>query len=244
VSGHEIRTNEELNYSLRYSLSEGDKNALSLSFFLAKLELIPDLSDYTILIDDPISSFDYSRKNTTINNLIILCKKVKCFILLTHDLAFANDFSKRLNYSCQNIKIIFNGTTSLFQKHDIESDTLTGIFKDLTVLNDYLEFGANTDSERRDVIRCIRPALEGIFRIKFFKKIKKNDWLGDIISKIRDSDGKSAFYRLQIYLSELSEVNDYSKDYHHSNPNYLEVPINDDELRNYVVRSLKLLEMI
>ncbi len=30
-------------------------------------------------------------------------------------------------------------------------------------------------------------------------------------------------------LSELSDINDYSKEYHHSNPYYFETPINDED---------------
>ena len=244
VSGHSLRTDEKSRYSLRYSLSEGDKNALSLSFFLAKLDILPDLANKTIIIDDPITSFDYSRKNTTINNLINLSNKVKMFILLTHDLSFANDVSRRLNYSCNNLKIDFNGTTSHIINHDIEKESMTGVFKDLTVLHEFLNNGAFNDTERRDIARCIRPALEGIFRIKFFREISRNEWLGNIIEKIRDSLPNSIYEPYKPHLSELIEINDYSKEYHHSNPYYFETPINDEELRNYVIRTIELLRKI
>lgn len=244
VSGHEIRTTEKSNYSLRYSLSEGDKNALALSFFLARLDLIEGLKDYTLIIDDPITSFDYSRKNTTLNNLISLGRKVKCFILLTHDLGFAGEFSRRINYQCKNLKIVFNGTTSLIKEHDIERETLTGIFKDITVLHEFLKTGADTDLQRRDTVRCIRPVIEGIFRIKYFGQIEKTEWLGDIIGKIRDCENGSPFYRLKDQLGELIEINDYCKEYHHSNPYYLEVPLNEEELRNYILRSIQLIQKI
>lgn len=105
--------------------------------------MLPNLTEYTIIIDDPITSFDYSRKSTTINNLVILSRKVKMFILMSHDLIFANEFSRRLNYSCNNLKIDYNGNTSYFIKHDIEKESLTGVFKDLTVLHEYLINGAD-----------------------------------------------------------------------------------------------------
>lgn len=242
ISGNSLRTTDKTKYSLKYSLSEGDKNALSLSFFLAKIDLLPNLQDQTIIIDDPITSFDYSRKNTTTNNLINLSKKVKLFILMTHDLTFANDFSRRLNYKCNNLKIDFNGGSSQFINHDIEKESLTGVFKDLTVLHEYLLKGAANDTERRDIARCIRPVLEGIFRIKFFREIERTEWLGDILGKIRDSVSGSIFEPFKTLLPELSEINDYSKEYHHSNPYYFETPINDEELRNYVIRTLDVLK--
>lgn len=244
VNGHSLKTDEKSLYSLRYALSDGDKNALSLSFFLAKIDLLPNIENYTIVIDDPITSFDYSRKSTTINKLVNLSKKVKMFILLTHDLTFANDFSRRLNYSCNNLKIDYNGTTSYFIKHDIETESLTGVFKDLTVLHEFLIKGAANDTERRDIARCIRPVLEGVFRIKFFREIERTEWLGDILGKIKASEPPSIFAPFKKLLSELSEINDYSKEYHHSNPYYFETPINDEELRNYVKRTIEILHVL
>ena len=41
-----------------------------------------------------------------------------------------------------------------------------------------------------------------------------------------------------------NDINDYSKTYHHSNPNYLEVPINTEELRSYCKRTIELLSKI
>lgn len=243
INGHSLKTEDKF-YSLRYSLSDGDKNALSLSFFLAKLDMLPNLGDQTVVIDDPITSFDYARKNTTINKLLALSKKVKMFILLSHDLVFANEFSRRLDYKCNNLKIEYNGTTSYILKHDIELESLTGVFKDLTVLHDYLNNGASSDMEKRDIARCVRPVLEGVFRIKFFKEIDRTEWLGDILGKIRDSQDGTTFFHLKNLLSELSEINDYSKEYHHSNPYYFETPINDAELRNYVSRTIEVLRVV
>lgn len=243
VQGYAITNTQE--YSLKYTLSEADKSALSLSFFLAKLELNQSIDNYTIVIDDPITSFDYSRKSSTINIINKLSNKVKQIIILTHDLKFAFDLYKKFpNNSCENIKINTNSETSYFQNHDIERENLSGIFKDLTVLNDYLLHGAKNDVERREVIRCIRPTIEGIFRIKFFGIIKSNEWLGDIIEKIRNSTIGSDFYKYHSNLDDITEINDYSKGYHHSNPQYFEASINDYELKIYVENTIKLIREI
>lgn len=59
---------------------------------------------------------------------------------------------------------------------------------------------------------------------------------------IRDADSTSPFCKLKPYLNEIEELNDYSKTYHHSNPNYIEVGISSIELRNYVRRTIALIE--
>ena len=194
-----------------------------------------------IIFDDPLSSLDYSRKSATINQLYFLSKKVNQLFVLTHDINFAKDLNKKFLNNKQILKIIFRNGTSEFVPYNIEQETLTGIFKDLTTLHSFLDCGVVTDFDRREVIRCIRPVIEGIFRIKFFKEIKPNEWLGNFIDKIRNSKSGDKFHHLLQYIDELSDINDYSKEYHHSNPSYMEIPINDSELRQYVHRTLNLI---
>lgn len=239
IKNYDVRSDSQ-SVSLKHTLSEGDKSALALSFFLARISIHENLDKKIIIFDDPISSFDSARRSVTINQLYNLSKKSKQFILLSHDISFVKDFFIKCE-QCQSLKIINTGDTSRIVEHDILHETMTGIFKDLTILYNYIERGANSDFGKREVIRCIRPTIEGLFRIKFFKNISSNEWLGDVIKKIRESTIEDNFYHLKPILDELIDINDYSKSYHHSNPNYLEMPINDEELRNYTQRTLDLL---
>ena len=111
-------------------------------------------------------------------------------------------------------------------------------------LRTYLSKGALTDLERREVIRCIRPVIEGIFRLKYFNIFTDKEWLGDFLGHIRNSDKASPLYRLNDYYDELSDINDYCKQYHHANPNYMEEPIFDEELRQFVQKTLDILAYI
>ena len=246
ICGHHITANQRSNRSaasLRYYLSDGDKNALALSFFLARMDMIPNLSSYVVVIDDPFTSFDSHRKMTTITQLTRLAKKVNQFFLLTHDLHFANDFNNACNEQILNLKIQTLNGSSAFFLHDIHIEMLTGFNKDLMTLRRFLDGKIPEDAiYLREVIRCIRPTLEGLFRIKYFNYINETQWLGDFIQMIRNADSSSPFYRLKHYLNEIEEINDYSKTYHHSNPNYIEVGISAIELRNYVKRTIALIE--
>ncbi len=239
IKNFDIRSDSE-SISLRHTLSEGDKSSFALSFFLAKLSLQENIHEKIIVFDDPISSFDLARRSVTINQLHNFSKKCDQIILLSHDINFVKDYSNKCG-ECLNLKINFDGDSSVINDHNIHIETMTGIFKDLTVMYDFLEKGANSDFDKREIIRCIRPAIEGIFRIKFFTQIKPHEWLGDMIKYIRESNSGDTFYHLKNILEDLSDINDYSKAYHHSNPNYLEVQINSEELRNYVNRTLQLI---
>lgn len=240
INGIEVRSDIS-NIPLKHTLSEGDKSSLSLSFFLARLDLLPHLEKRIIVFDDPISSFDTRRRRMTISILSRIASRAKQFFLLSHDIHFVKDFYDN-NQDCLNLKIVYKNESSVFIKHDIDIETMTGIYKDIYTLKKYLSNGANTDFEKREVIRCIRPVVEGIFRIKYF--FKDTEWLGDFLKKIRNSDKQSPLYRLREHYDDLSDINDYCKPYHHSNPKYMDIPIFDEELKLYVGRTLDVLAYI
>lgn len=244
IHSMEIKLNERNKYSLKYALSEGDKNALALSFFLAKLDLIPNLMDYVVVVDDPFSSFDQHRKLSTVKNLLRLSERVGQLILLTHDLLFANEFSAACNYGCVNLTIRRCGDTNVIAAHDIRGEANVGIAKDIRGLHEFLNHGGTSEVHLRDVVRCIRPSVEGMFRLKFMDQIGEKEWLGDIISRIRAAEEGSDFHRLQDRLVELEDINDYCKRYHHSSPTLMEEPISEGELRSFVRRTIEVIAII
>ena len=230
-------------HSAKLTLSEGDKSAIALCFFLARLELI-GTTDKIIVFDDPLSSFDHGRKLTTINTLAKIAKECEQFFLLTHDLYFARDFTEKVSDSNPlNLKIENDGTTSLICSHDIYLDTLTSLEKDLQIISSYLKNEVSSDIERRDIIRCIRPALEGVLRSKYFELFSAYDWLGDMISKIRQSSSSSRLNKLKVILDDISELNDFSKSYHHSSLKTNDI-INPFELKKYVTLLMETIDKI
>ena len=78
ISNFDVRSESD-SVSLKHTLSEGEKNSLALSFFLARLALKPNLDNYLIVFDDPISSLDYNRRNVTINLLSSYARKANQF---------------------------------------------------------------------------------------------------------------------------------------------------------------------
>ncbi|MBI9055956.1 MAG: AAA family ATPase [Bacteroidales bacterium] len=245
VSGHNIafERDTKVGPTVKYSLSEGDKSAIALAFFLAKVNMTSKLEERIIVFDDPISSFDHSRRSSTINQLIKLSEKAKQLIVLTHDIYFARDIKNRLKQAeTKSLKIINSPASSLIREHDIDAETLSGIFKDISVLKNYIDNGVSSELEKREVIRCIRPIIEGVIRIKFFTDVLPSEWLGDVIGKTRNSVESEPLSRLKPILNDLIEINDYSKSFHHSDPtNPWGDIINDEELRIYVSRTLELI---
>lgn len=251
VNGNEIKLkNEETNLSFKYTLSEGDKSTLALSFFLAKLEIDGNMEDKVIIFDDPVSSFDSNRKSTTINKLSNIGQRVKQLFVFTHNINFASEFWRNVNQLSLNkqcSKIVSIQNSSCLAEYDIENEVLTSIQKDAKKITEYIKNGVLSDQDRRSIARCLRPVLEGYFRIKFFDIVEANQWLGDFISKIRDAsdDSSNKLSRLHPHIDEFTEINNYSKKYHHSsNTNSENEPINDAELKIYCKKTIDMIQLI
>ena len=90
VSGERvpIKLKTELDPYFGNTLSEGDKRSLALAFFLASLESSATLAGRTVIFDDPMSSFDSSRRNATRSMLLKLCNRGAQVIVLSHDAHF------------------------------------------------------------------------------------------------------------------------------------------------------------
>lgn len=232
-------------HKIKYSLCEGDKSAFAFSFFLAQLER-GDISKKIVVFDDPISSFDQARRNATINQLIRISLACKQLFVSTHDIHFAKALSRRMEQSSSiSLKIARRASDSYIEYHDIETETLSGVFKDINVLRSYLLTGATTELEKREVVRCIRPILEGIIRVKYFNEIERGEWLGDILGKIEKSQEGDRLFRIKSLATDIREINDYSKEFHHADPTSpWGDTINSEELRVFVSRTLHAIDQI
>ena len=176
ICGNEISVEDRDstdNNSLKYLLSEGDKNALSLSSFLAKFDIIPNTNEYIVVVDDPFTSFDFDRKRATITQLVRLTRKISQLFILTHDLHFKNDFlNAYLDKDILSLKISRKNDSCGFFLQDTKKDMLTGFLKDITTIDDFIKNPDDNQLILRDVVRCLRPAIEGIIRIKYKNFIK------------------------------------------------------------------------
>lgn len=224
-------------------LSEGDKNALALSFFIAKLKCDGNIQNKIIVIDDPLTSFDANRKSETVNILREISGSVNQLIILTHNIFLTKDLLDSLGTAdSKYLYINRDATGSVILEWDIQSDTKSQYFKDYDLIDGYINTGARDDDERRKMARAIRPLLENYYRTKFPNEFMGNEWLGDFIAKVKASNGIGVFKATHVCISELESINNYTKQYHHGdNPNADSIPIVDSELSNYAKSALNLI---
>jgi wobble nucleotide-excising tRNase len=246
VSGNKVKlTDDGINPCFKYVLSDGDKSALALAFFLATLlDKQCQIENKIVVFDDPVSSFDKSRQHETIKSLHWIAEKSKQLIVLTHNLSFAGElYYKYSNRSdIQTLQLFQANNQTHFEDFPIEIETLPDILKDLETITKYLKSGAKEDSDRMKIKRCLRPILEGYFKMKFYGILQENDWLGGFIRKVKESQSTDKLYRLQKYIEELESINDWTKEAHHGSIS--QTSIDDSELRVHTEMVIKLIENI
>jgi wobble nucleotide-excising tRNase len=119
---------------------------------------------------------------------------------------------------------------------DIDDIVRGDYFDNYNVLHKYLY---SNEGKPRLVVRSIRPLLEAYMRVKLPREVKPNDWLGEMIAKIRNSTADSLLDDAKAILGELEAINEYSKRYHHDEGAEVEAdPINDGELQSFIRRTL------
>lgn len=220
------------------TLSSGDRAALALAFFLARLEGDADLSGKVVVLDDPVSSLDYGRRTQTCQEVRRLAEVAEQVIVLSHDPYFLRLLWDALDRSqVKTLCVRRRGTGTKLEEWDLSKETRGDYFEHYFALSEYLETGSTTDL--RNLARHIRPLLEANLRMRRPAEFPPGMWLGDMIEKISGASS-GALLGLNDLLNELSDINAYSSPFHHdrNREGADSHPITDSELRRYVVRTL------
>jgi wobble nucleotide-excising tRNase len=227
----------------RNTLSAGDKSTLALSFFVARAEQDPSLSDKILVFDDPFTSQDHSRRTCTQQLITMLAKNAKQVIVLSHDPSFLRLIH---DVPCGSpVKAIqisgWGSHGAKLTEWDIVEATKGGYIEAFRVLATYIHQGTGP---KRQVAQTIRPFLEQYMRLKLPTSFAEKEWLGDMIEKIRHcTDPADPLYDAQTILQELTDINDYAKKFHHSIPDTAPPQIDDGELFAYSNRAIKFVQM-
>ncbi len=218
------------------SLSAGDKSALALAFFLAKINSDPQLSNKIVIFDDPMTSLDSGRRNNTREEIMRVFKKAKQVIVFSHDMYFLKniwEFSDKRKIS--TLKIDMDNGQSVIKNWDIFKDTQRKYFKHHKKLRDFIE---TDEGDAIEIKMCIRLVLENYLYVKFPNKLRGDEMLGAGISILKSD---SAFQGMSDFLDEITDLNNYSKKDHHADIAGGNQSINKPELKTYVERTINLI---
>lgn len=225
--------------SFKTALSSGDRSALALAFFLAALSQDSGLPDKIVVLDDPFTSQDRFRRTCTQQLIRQFASKAKQVVVLSHDPHFLRLIWE--GYAVPGIKVLQlrrSSNSTVIGEWDIESDTQSDYMKNYSTL---LHFYREREGTPLEVVRSIRPFLEGMLRAHFPGQFQPGEWLGGFIDKIRKADELGGLSHAKSDLPEIEAINDYSKKYHHEqNTSASSEPLSEDELHGFVKRTLRL----
>ena len=154
-------------------ISTGERNAIALSYFFTEIFSDENEEDFYkkpkfIVIDDPISSFDFENRvgmmsflNYQIHKIMTGCSESK-MIILTHDLMSAFDMQKIIG-SLPQIKINDKNEV-IFIQRELKNQKLVYFGKKYseykTLLNEIYDYANNSISENVNIGNNMRKVLE------------------------------------------------------------------------------------
>lgn len=246
-NGTPIEQDGESNTSFKNVLSEGDKNTIAFSLFLAKLKLSPNLSNKIIVFDDPLTSLDLNRRNATIHQLTLLYQNANQVIVLSHNLHFLIELNSRsiIKTSTKKALQIINidGKSSI-KEFLIKKEWIDNYQKSLISMNNFLS--DPNEENKEEAINSIRISLETFLKLKYCLFIPDPDQtFGTIINNLQKSSCVFINPDKDSVIDKLNQLVAISWRGHHGSIEerdiYSEVDLSIHEAQNYVNMTLDLL---
>jgi len=225
--------------SFRNMLSAGDRNTLALAFFFASLEQDPNLAQKIVVIDDPMTSLDEHRSLTTVQEMRRLFTRVQQMIVLSHSKAFLCALWEGADRNSRTaMRFVRDGAGSTLAEWDVNADSITEHDRRHAMVGRYLQ--AADPAIERTVAAALRPILEAFIRIACPEDFPPGSMLGLFIAECRQKIGSNNEILDQANTDELRALLDYGNRFHHdTNPAWETAAINDQELSNFAIRTLK-----
>jgi wobble nucleotide-excising tRNase len=230
--------------SFATALSEGDKRTMAFAFFVSSMLADSNLSNNIVVIDDPVSSLDRSRRQYTINLLVKIAADCKQLIVLAHDAEFLRDLQRALNGDVQNraIKAFriqrIADDYSDFDSIDLERECESEYYTNYRTVNDFV---AGQSMDARTAAVALRPVVEGFLHRRYPGALSHGGTLGKAITQIERAQPPSVLVHAQRGAAELWELNEFASQFHHdTNPDASTVSANAQEIATFGQRVLDL----
>lgn len=154
------------------TLSEGDKGTLAFAFFIASLEKTPDLDKQIVILDDPLSSLDQTRREATARVLLDLSPKLNQLCVFTHKKDFLRMlFDKIPSNTVLQVRSDKKNGSSL-EAFDVEEDRKGEYIHMVEDLEKYVDedFGPTPDTMQGN----IRKVFEIVLKTKYYRVLAED----------------------------------------------------------------------
>lgn len=236
----------------RHVLSEGDKRTLAFAFFCVTVLAQPDLRGQMVIVDDPVTSLDNSRRRHTTATLDRMSQRGAQLIVLAHDPGYLREVRAKVEKTGKASDGSVRTATefqlsqdaeghSSFATVDLDAECESDYFRNYRRIRCFLEgqpFNGSAVSHT-EAGESIRPLLESYLHRRFPGRIpatKKT--LGSVINFIRDADADGVLEHAKSLDGELRDLNDFATRYHHDTASDLpESKPDAREVRTHAIRS-------
>jgi wobble nucleotide-excising tRNase len=198
--------------SFSTTLSEGDRRLLGLCFFLASLDNDAGIAESTVVIDDPVCSFDIYRRSKMVEAIGQLVDRSAQVIVLSHDA----DFIRMLRDAGFDMirELHRAGRYCVFDECNIDAVCESEYVANYRELAGYLAEG-RPEGELRGIAKRVRPYLETNLHHRFPIEFAAAENLGKMIGAIKNRSATSPLSCLDGEIGDLEQVNEYSSPCHH-----------------------------
>jgi wobble nucleotide-excising tRNase len=228
--------------SFKNTLSAGDRSTLALAFFLANLESDTRRAEMIVAFDDPFQSQDAFRRRQTVHEIRKCGEDCAQVVVLSHDATFLKQLWDKAPVAERAALQISDARSQGSKLHQVDLDAATQgrVASELDHLQTFVSTGTGHPI---DIIKKMRVVLETHCRTTYLTSFQGNDWLGDIVRKIRE--GGTAHPAASLY-DELDQINDYTAEYHHGQDADAATPdqIDATELAGFAKRTLKVVNAL
>jgi wobble nucleotide-excising tRNase len=226
-------------------LSEGDKRTLALAFFLAKVQGLPgNLGGTTVVLDDPMCSFDQKRRESTITSIVEVVSRGAQVVVLCHDPYFLRDLKKRLEGPAVSVVSVVHEIKRVQEDYsalmpcDLDRICESDYHRGHRIVREFVD-GRSTE-DRRSVAKELRPLMEGFLKQRFPPPLlptRAN--LGEIVRLISSSSVAPLTHAKQ-YAPKLDALNQFDTKFHHNDGSDLGLP-DDAELQRFARMTLEVI---
>ena len=172
--------------SFKNTLSEGDKSTLAFAFFVAGLEKLSDLDKQIVILDDPLSSLDETRREATARVLFDLSPKLNQLCVFTHKKDFLRMLYDKIidNAVLQVRSDKKNG--SCLEPFDVEEDRKGDYAHMVEDMERYVieDFGPTPDTMQGNIRKVFEVALKTKYYRKLTVEIKANKGLSKLLETL------------------------------------------------------------
>lgn len=198
--------------SFRNTLSAGDKSVLAFALFLAKLNADPNLKETIVLLDDPFTSLDNSRRQFIAIEIRKLCSRAHQVIVMSHDKNFLRLLWDKIDHSIISSIALQTAApgVSTFVPYDIEAATQPRHITERMQIEEFLEGETHAPQFIRTRLRTV---CEDFYRKGDPALFGAAASLEEIIRRLIEAPSEHPYKGA---LDDLRDINEYSRGENHA----------------------------